>query len=347
MARRALVTALLLALMAAFGFGVNRILAAKRSSVTAHASVAAKPTESRPVFLLPGVLFLAEHGDIYRLAGGRFTDLDLPSNGTWMQPAIIPGSTDILAVLRTAAYSDVYRVSASGSVVRQLSHNATTGRIQLNHWMFWPRVAVDGSTVYVSYDEPKTSASYRVDFAIWQGSLGGRLATRQQTVPFDYTGGDVSPLPLANGDILYSKYEVSGINVFSRLALQTHALFQPVYLTAQSTDCSNPALSPDGTQVAMVCAGGTGLQNTRLEIATLHGATLSPPRVLVDNCLCAAPTWAPDGSGLVYYAPADSTGHFQLWWLAGAATPAPKTPRLVTTDLDFDALSPPAWAGSP
>ena len=309
----------------------------------------AKPTQTKPLFVLPGTLYVAQHGDMFSLAGGRFTDLHLPANGTWMQPAIVPGTSDILAVLRTAAYSDVYRISGGGSGLTRLSNNATTSKtIQLNHWMFWPRVAADGSTLYVSYDSPKTSADYRVDFAIWRGQLtAGKVAVRELTVPWNFTGGDVDPTPLANGNVLFAKFQVGGGNVFSQLALQTVPLAPPVYLTDAESDCGQPSLSPDQSEVAMVCAGGTGLQDTRIEIASLSGTKLSSSRVLVGNCLCAAPVWAPDGSGLVYYAPADVTGHFQLWWIAGAGTTLQKGPRQVTDDLDFDALSPVAWAAAP
>jgi Tol biopolymer transport system component len=117
-------------------------------------------------------------------------------------------------------------------------------------------------------------------------------------------------------------------------------------LTAAADDCSSPALSPDGTQLAMVCAGGSGLQSTRLEVASLIGTKLGVPRVLVSNCLCASPAWAPDGSGLVYYAPADVSGHFELWWIAGAGGPLPKSPKQVTQTLDLDATSPPAWSAT-
>jgi hypothetical protein len=57
-----------------------------------------------------------------------------------MQPAIVPGTQDIVAVARTAAYSNMYLVDGNtGQVLRQLSHNQTaSATIQLNHWMFGP-----------------------------------------------------------------------------------------------------------------------------------------------------------------------------------------------------------------
>ena len=339
--RRLLSVMLLLALMAGFALGVNRYLASRQTKVAA----AATPTQTKAVFVLPGTLYLAENGDIYKLNDGSFTDLHLPSNlGTWLQPAIVPGTDNIVAVARTAAYSELYLVSGSGQVLQQLSHNRTTSStIQLNHWMFWPQVAADGNTLYVSYDAPKSPQSYEIEFAIWKGALNGRPASHQWTTPFSYTGGDTEVVPLAGGKLLYAKYEISGGNVFSRLALQTAPLIAPVYLTDATNDCAQPAVSPDGSTVAMVCTNGTGLQSTSLEVASLQGTTLGAPRVLVSNCLCSAPAWAPDGSGLTYLAPGDATGHFQLWWIAGAGSLTPKAPRQVTTQLDFDATSPPAW----
>jgi len=342
--RRLLAVLLTLGLMGGFAFGVNRFLASRRASIPGEASVNA-PTLVRTAVPLPGTLYVAQHGGIFALTGGYFTDLHLPRTATWMQPAVIPGGHSILAVLRSDAYSDVYLIDAAGGAVTQLSHNATTGRvIQLNHWMYWPRVGADGQTFYVSYDSPKSQDSYEIDFAVWQGSLGGKLAARQLSEPFGYTGGDVDAVPAPGGGVLYSKYEISGGQVYSRLAIQARPLASPDYLTDAADDCGQPALSPDGARVAMVCTGGTGLQSTRLEVASLTGTTLGTPRVVVDGCLCAAPAWAPDGSGLVYYAPADVSGHFQLWWIAGAGGAVAHPPKQVTTNLDLDALSPPAWS---
>jgi hypothetical protein len=343
--KRAFAVLALLALMGGFAFGVNRFFATRKASVS---NAVGAPTTTTTSIVLPGTMFLAQHGDIYSLTNGMFTDLHLPQSvGAWMQPAVVPGSGNIVAVARTDAYSDVYLLGADGSIIQQLSHNATkSSTIQLNHWMFWPRVAGDGETVYVSYDAPK-SGTYEIDFAQWKGSLTGKFAQRQWTAPNGYTGGDVWATPLAGGALLYSKYEISSGQVYSLVAIQTRALINPVILTRATDDCGEPAVSPDGTEVAMLCAGGTGLQSANLEVASLTGTgsktVLGTPRVLVPNCLCAAPTWAPDGTGLVYYAPADASGHFQLWWVAGAGTPTPKAPTQVTSGLDFDAVSPPAW----
>ena len=201
--RRLFSIVLLLALMAGFAFGVNRYLAARQTKVAA----ATTPTQTRASFVLPGTLYLAAGGEIYRLNDGSFTDLHLPSNlGTWMQPAIVPGTQNILAIARTAAYSELYLVSGDGQILQELSHNRTTSStIQLNHWMFWPRVAADGRTVYVSYDAPKSPQSYEIEFAIWKGALGGTLTAKQWTTPFSYTGGDTEVTPLAGGDLLYAK----------------------------------------------------------------------------------------------------------------------------------------------
>jgi hypothetical protein len=344
--KRFLAVVALLALMAGFAFGVNRFFATRKASVS---NIVNAPTTTTTIVPLPGTMFVAQHGAIYSLTNGTFTDLHLtPSAGTWMQPALVPGTGNILAVARATAFSEVYLLDANGNIIQQLSHNGTkSSTIQLNHWMFWPRVAADGDTFYVSYDAPKSTGSYQIDYAVWKGSLTGKLVQRQWTSPNGYTGGDVWASPITNGELLYSKYEISNGQVYSQLAIQSKALLNPVILTQPVDDCGEPAVSPDGTQVAMLCAGGTGLQSANLEVASLTGSgaktVLGTPKVLVHNCLCAAPAWAPDGTGLVYYEPTDASGHFQLWWIAGAATALAKPPVQVTTGDDFDATSPPAW----
>ena len=343
--RRVVTVVTLLALMAGFGYGVNRLIASRKSKIPTQATVFI-PTGTRAKIVLPGTLYLAQNGELYRLSDGFFTNLHLSvAQGQWMQPAYVPGTQDIVAVLRASEYSDLYLLDGQGGIVRQLSHNATNQipNVWLNHWMFWPRFGADGK-LYFSYDQPK-SGTFAVDFNVWSGSLTGALANRQLTDSNAYTGGDVNPVPLSNGSVMYSRYAIGSGNVFSLIALQSPALRNPVLLTTPAQDCGQPAPSRDGTMVAMVCIGGTGLRSTRLEVAPLVGNTLGTPRVLVNNCLCSAPAWAPDGSGLVYFNPADSSGHFELWWIKGALAAATTSPAVqVTTNLDFDATSPPSWS---
>jgi Tol biopolymer transport system component len=141
-------------------------------------------------------------------------------------------------------------------------------------------------------------------------------------------------------------------------------------LTALADNCSQPALSPDGTQLAMICTSGK--QTARLVVASFNGTSLGPPRTLLEGGLYASPAWSPDGQALAYFAPSGAAGHFELWWLAVpvAATPTPSptatptpaasagggassivvpslpatpVPVQVTQGVDLSATSPPAW----
>jgi|HubBroStandDraft_6_1064221.scaffolds.fasta_scaffold78827_2 Tol biopolymer transport system component len=350
--RRAITVIVLLALMVGFGVGVNRLIASRKHTIPTEATVFT-PTATRPKIVLPGTLYLAQNGDIYRLSDGFFTDLHLHATaGSWMQPAYLPNSQDIVAVLRSAEYSNLYLLNSQGQVLRRLSNNAwtRTNQIFLNHWMFYPHMGADGNTIYFSYDQPKDSSTYAVDFSVWTGTVNGKLAAKQLSDSNLFTGGDVNPTAMANGEVMYSRYSIGSGNAYSQVAIQAKPLDRPIVLTTPTQDCGQPAPSPDGTKVAMICIGGTGLQSTRLEVATLTAGkagtpqTLGPPQTLVNNCLCSAPVWAPDGSGLVYYNTADASGHFELWWIKGALGTAPSAPLQVTTNLDFDASSPPSWS---
>jgi Tol biopolymer transport system component len=176
--------------------------------------------------------------------------------------------------------------------------------------------------------------------------------------PNDYTGGDVSPVPLRIGGIIYVKYNVDAKGQsYSQLWLAKRPRDPGRALTQPEESCAQPALSADQSQVAMVCAGDQ--RTTRLVVAPFDGSGLGPRRTLVEGKLAAGPSWAPDGASLVFYAPgatSNATGNFQLWWLpvpaaaaaaapaAGSPTPAPApTPKQVTDNLAFDALSPAAW----
>ncbi len=116
-----------------------------------------------------------------------------------------------------------------------------------------------------------------------------------------------------------------------------------MYLTAGADDCGEPAVSPDGTRLAVICTSDT--QTAKLEVIPLangRGRGSARARQLLPVRLTGMVGRM--AASLLYLAPADATGHFQLWWLNRADTAAPSPPKQVTNHLDFDATSPPAWA---
>jgi Tol biopolymer transport system component len=333
-------------------------------------TAAAAPREK--AFTLPGTMYLSQSGAIYSLSAGRFHQLT-PEDG-WTQPALFPDGSSLLAVKRSYAYSDVYVLTRFGQVANQLTSNANQTRnpdTGLNHWSFYPRLSPDQGTLYMSYDEPKYG--YDVNMSIWSLPLGGTLRQGHLwTVSNDYTGGDVQPLPLASGVVLYTKYDYGPDG---QLISQVWYTYRPGSagrpLTTPEADCRQPALSPDGHEVAMICTYEK--QVSYLVIAPFDGAGFGNLSVLVNDHLVAEPTWAPDGSGIAYLAPGAPDGPFQLWFLPRAAytapppspaptptpggpyvgplpspSPAPPLPPVVpiqmTTNLGFDATSPIAWA---
>ena len=68
-----------------------------------------------------------------------------------MQPAYVPNSQDIVAVLRAAEYSNLYLLNSQGQILQQLSNNAwtQTKQVFLNHWMFYPHMVPGTDTIYL------------------------------------------------------------------------------------------------------------------------------------------------------------------------------------------------------
>jgi Tol biopolymer transport system component len=339
--RGALIVALLVA-WAAFGFGINRLLDSRKSTLI-QARSAISPTKEIPAFTLPGTIWVSQGGRLYMLRAGLFTDLELPASaGSWIQPAVA-GAGQLLVVARAADYSDIYLVDASGAL-RQLTKNANTAHVERNAWSYWPHLAADGTTVVFAYDGPKIG-TFEVHLAVWSGPLSGKLESTQWTTPTAYTGGDVAPVPLLDGGVLYSSYSItSSEQIVSRIATVARPGASPVFLTTATDDCGEPAVSPDGSELALVCTSDT--QTARLELIPLIKGVPGPPKVLIKSCLCASPAWSPDGTSVLYLAPADATGHFQLWWLAHPTASTPAAPRALTRNLNLDATSPPAWASA-
>ena len=342
-------------LMLAFGSGVYLYLGTLKSKVVReHAQL---PTVTKPKFVLPGTMFVVQDGRIFKLKDGGFTEIG-PA-GDWSQPALTPDHTQLVAVSHNGFASDLYLLDVNGNVIKRLTKDDSR-IIDGNHWAFYPRVTPDGSTILYSYDSPKYG--FTVDFSIWSMPLtGSQRQARMRAEGIQHTGGDTNPIPISGSSILYVSHDIDiSTIVHSTIYLQSRAGVASKPITTPADDCSQPALSPDGTQLAMICRAGK--QTTRLEIAPFNGTVLGPPRIVLDGGLFAEPTWSPDGRALAYLAPAGATGHFQLWYLpvpapataapsaSGSASPASlvfptpvPTPVQVTEGVDLTATSPPAW----
>lgn len=363
---RVLALLLIAAVWAGTGVGTYLLLASHRSTL---ASQAKRPGEEAakngPLQRLPGTLYLVQDGSLYRLQHGTFTPL-LRAAGTvtWTMPAVSPSGQSLVVVRRDYAFSDLYLVDTAGHVQSQLTHDANM-TIEFNHWALYPRLSADGSTLWFSYDPKDVYNDYNVVMAVWSMPLGGSPGQmRKWTIPNDYTGGDVQPLPLPSGGVIYTKYALDpALNkIMGRLWMTTRAGSPGRALTSAADDCSQPALSPDGRRLAMICTAG--IQLATVDVATIEGTSLGPLRVIASGQLAAQPTWSPDGTSIVYLAAQGITGHFQLWLqeipplpptsepsptpspTRPAATPAPTPlppPIELTTNLDFDATSTIAW----
>jgi hypothetical protein len=331
---------------------------------TSHiAAPAQKPTASTPrpqAFTLPGTLYVAQDGALYSLSAGRFHQLT--AEGGWMMPSLAPGG-NLIAVRQFPRYSDVYLLNPFGKVLRRVTNNVAPPRNSdpgANHWSFYPRVSADGKTLWMAYDQPKFG--YDVVMSIWAMPLAGNIKQgKLWTNASDYTGGDVQPVPVRGG-LMYTKYDYGpDSKLVGRLWFTNRARSAGKALTTPAEDCRYPAVSADGTQIAMICTYEK--QVSYLTIASWNGTTLGVRKTIISNQLVAQPIWAPDGSGIAYLAPGLPSGPFQLWFLPKAAytpvvipspspgaspaeSPSPAAavkPIQVTTNNGFDATSPMTW----
>ena len=352
---RRLVVAGLVILMLCFGIGVYKVLDAQKRL---HSGVD-QPTDNMSAVTLPGTMYVAQGGALYRFHGGRFTKLTNADG--WMQPALSPDGARLVAVKRSFNFSDVYLLDTSGHVQEQLTHNASNV-VERNHWAFFPRFSADGQTIFYSYDPKDPYNNYHLDLAIYAMVPGARAAPRQWTYPNEYTGGDVSPIPLKTGALIYAKNSIDGSGkAHSQVWIQARAGSVGLGLTQANDDCGQPAVSPDGAMLAMVCRHGQDTAD--IEVATLDAGhySIGTPQVVVPPGLNSGPVFSPDGHTIAFFAPSAGAGPFQLWTVpvpsASGASPSPgpsagtpsaaatpPAPRQVTRNLGFDSSAAPAWS---
>jgi Tol biopolymer transport system component len=322
--------------MAGLGVAVYLGLGSQRHTATVAVQ---RPDTTNSAMAIAGTMYLTQKGGLYRLEGDRFTELQRAGGG-WTQPVVSPDHASLAIVKRAANWSDIFLVNRGGQPIRQLTQNQGSD-VVTDHWAFYPSFNADGTTLFYNFDSPKDG--FRVDMSIWAQPVAGGPA-RPWTLPAPYTGGDSQPIPIGSRGLIYTSFALQGDGqIRSQVNLQAGQLGGSHALTRPEDDCSQPALSPDGTRLALICTGGE--QVGRLVVAAFDGFGLGPLQVLVDHQLCAAPAWQPDGQALAYLAPAGAGGRFQLWHLslqAVARLGAPQ-PRQLTSSLDFDATSRIAW----
>lgn len=322
---RGLALVLITVVWVSCGVGVYLALSGQRSTLAAKAKKPGEEqTKNGPLQRLPGTLYLVQDRTLYRLQKGTFTPILAPSGQSgWTQPAISPDGQSLIVVRRDYSSSDLYQVDTAGHVQRQLTHNANN-TIELNHWALYPRLGADGQTLWLSYDPKDRFNNYNVVMAVWSIPLGAAASQLHKwTTPHDYTGGDIQPVPLASGGVIYTKYALQSTTnrIMSQLWISTRAGTVGRALTPADADCSQAALSPDQRKIAMICTGGT--QIATLEVASFDGTNIGPRQILVAGQLAAQPTWAPDGDSLVYLAAQGLSGHFQLWLQQVPVLPPP------------------------
>ncbi|HSP10299.1 MAG TPA: hypothetical protein VLU92_11975 [Candidatus Dormibacteraeota bacterium] len=334
---RWLTTVVLAVAMFAFGLGVYHAAGYLKAGKPAIQ----RPTQtSAPV--MPGVMYVAQAGALYRFQGGSFTQMTAESG--WTQPSMSPEGGRLVVVRRHGDWSDLYLMATSGRTIAQLTHNHSS-QVESNHWAFYPRFSPDGSEVFYDYDPKDPYNSYRVDLAIFASpSDPASQSSRQWTYPNPYTGGDVAPLPLTGGGLIYTRYSIDDQSkLHSQIWVQGGAGSQGAALTDPALDCGQPTLSPDQKHIAMVCTRGQ-IQAGELDVASFDKATmtLGTPQTLASG-LMAWPVFSPDAHTIAYLAPVVAGGPFQLWSVGASGTPSPSA---LTSTLDLDSTSAPVWTAA-
>ena len=162
--------------------------------------------------------------------------LALPQGGDWTQPRVLPDGS-LLVIRRFDVYSDLYHVTRFGTRPQpddlRTTRRRATGRCSWTTGSSGRRSARTATSVYFATDSPKPAPrqSYEVDFSLWSAPLGNAVQHRRRgrrrcatrwSVPDMYTGGDIEPVPLPDGSLLYSSYANTGKGtVVTVLGLQT------------------------------------------------------------------------------------------------------------------------------
>src|SRR4029077_21143934 len=128
----------------------------------------------------------------------------------YSQPALAPSGTFMLVTKSGQYWTDVHALDLFGNAANQLTLNRSRpGMVDpsLNHWSFYPRLSPDGSTLWMTYDGLKCDGCYDLQLAVYSIPYGAPIRqARACTDGVYYTGGDVQPIPVPQGGVIYTKY---------------------------------------------------------------------------------------------------------------------------------------------
>jgi Tol biopolymer transport system component len=254
---------------------------------------------------VPGSILFVREGGIWRWENGEASPIwkeEGLSDARWS-----PDGQSVLFVRSGNSYSDLLVLNLSTSVVTQLTYNqsgeemGTLGYTESSFWAVDPSWALSGRIGYAS-----DAAGAGTPLALWliDGVEGSPYPAPLLAVEEEIDSVSLSGDGLIAAYVMRQRFDdgTSDTNVWLR-DLTTGETF----LAAQSSgEVFDPALSPEGTQLAVAIRDESGATDLWL----VDRASLERTRITRDGAVLA-PSWSSDGRWLAYVKMNDF--QFEVW----------------------------------
>lgn len=257
---------------------------------TANTVSLANLSQGQLVFSRDGVLWSWRGNLARRLAIQPGASVIARATVRLLQPALSADGKQLAFVRQDESFSDVWLANADGSNPRPLTNNKATATprslnfVKKSLWAFSPTWSPDGSEVAFLTDNGTD------DLGVWATNAARfrlRSVTRQLGIG---QGGVLHPAWSLTGDtFIVAAYENGKPQIFS-VKETTGAINR---LTNAADGAYDPALSPDGRQVAYIIRKGNGSE------LWLMGSDGSSQTQLVGQN-SRSPVWSPDGKQIAF-----------------------------------------------